>query len=132
MVYKSSVGDFPLTVHPCKYWWVRYAVSCVRAYNLYEQQTWKTLKEMGLPQGYSYSGSKDDRTIQIFKDGKQEKLSRDSETYKIVNEFINNYPAWEDCPFENEDQSDCAFYEVSQFYEKIPLEELRQRSGYNV
>jgi len=28
MVYKSNVGDFPLKVYPCKYWFVRYAVAC--------------------------------------------------------------------------------------------------------
>jgi len=27
-MYKYGVGDFPLKVYPCKYWWVRYAVGC--------------------------------------------------------------------------------------------------------
>lgn len=132
MVYKSSVGDFPLKVHPCKYWWVRYAVACVRTSELYDRQKWKTLKEMGLTSGYSRSGSKKDPTIRIYRDGTDEELERGSELYKIIHDTIRDQPKWEDCPFENESQSDCAFYEVSPFYEKIPLEELRQRSGYDI
>jgi len=36
-VYKYNVGDFPLTVIPCKHFWCRYAVYCLLKQDLLEK-----------------------------------------------------------------------------------------------
>ena len=142
-MYKSNVGDFPLKVHPCKYWWVRYAVSCTyfsdRQRELLEAYT----KHINLPQWSSCMGSYEKRRIWVSDDDHESEyeLDKQSEEYKKLNDFLRKYNdfdssgdqvGWVDCPFENEDQSACPFYEVEDFYKDIPLEELRQRKGHDV
>ena len=54
LMYKSNIGDYPLTVHPCKYWWVRYGVACTYFSNLYDKLEKAALESKSIPTGYSY------------------------------------------------------------------------------
>jgi hypothetical protein len=137
---KANIGDFPLKVHPCKYWWVRYAVACT----YFQEQQEKLLKayreEVKMPTLSAYSGSQENRKIYIHMDLSENPLNPDSEEYKILNAFITKYEdhdsseriGWLDCPFEELDQSKCPFYEPEPYYKNMPLEELRTHKGYEV
>jgi len=132
MIYKSNVGDFPLKVRPCEYWWVRYAVACVRDSELFNKKMFEKLRELGID-SYSYSWKKNDPQITLYrKDQPVEKIDRTSEFYNTIYNFINNSPEWGDCPYENGNQSECPNYSPSRFYKDTPLEELRERRGYDV
>ena len=141
MTYKSNIGDYPLKVHPCRYWWVRYAVACT----YFQEQQDKLIKayqeEVEIPKFSAYSGSHGNRKIYLRSEDIGEKeLDPESEEYKKSNNFISTYSdhdseeriGWLDCPFEELDQSKCPFYEPSKFYKDMPLEELRKRKGYDV
>ena len=140
-MYKSNIGDYPLKVHPCRYWWVRYAVACT----YFQEQQEKLIKiyreEAEIPEFSAYSGSKEDRKIYLrSKDLGEKELDPESEEYKKINNFITIYRdhdseeriGWIDCPFEQFDQSKCPFYEISEFYKDKPLEELRKHKRYDV
>jgi len=132
MVYKSNVGDFPLKVHPCEYWWVRYAVACVRNSELFNKKMYEKLKELEI-ENYSYTGKNSDPQITLYrKDQQPEKINRNSKFYDVVYHFINDAPEWDDCQYENGDQSTCPNYSPSRFYKNTSIEELRQRKGYDV
>ena len=130
-MYKSNVGDFPLKVHPCRWWWVRYAVACNRDTELHNKEMWEKLKSIGFEGSFSYTTKRGTLSVNYWEDKKEKELSTDSEAYKIILEY-NNSPEWIDCPYEDEDQSVCEHYEVSSFYAKYTLEELRQRKGYEL
>ena len=140
-MYKANVGDFPLKVHPCKYWWVRYAVACTYFSDKQGEMTEAYREHIDLQDWAAHSGGYENREIWVGGTSDEFKLEPGSELYKRINDFIrqfdsidnesNNVP-WVDCPFEREDQSACPFYEVEEWYEDVPLEELRQRKGYDV
>ncbi|MHA1863163.1 MAG: hypothetical protein ACTSWA_05285 [Candidatus Thorarchaeota archaeon] len=152
MIYKYNYGDFPLKVYPCKYWWVRYAVACTYFSELYDELRIAALKSKGYPTGYAYSmyipeelkeiaeeypNSKRLCTryrIWVRRDGKEVELDEDSEMFKFIEQLIINGEDihWIDCPFERDDQSKCPFYEPAEWTKDVPLEELRQRKGYDV
>jgi len=128
-MYKSNIGDYPLKVHPCKWWFVRYAVACTRESELHDKEMWEKLREAGFT-STMYGVRKGDVT---YWENKQEKLlDRESEAYKIIMEYTSSSPEWVDCPYEDDDQSKCPHYEPSGFYKDVPLVELRKRKGYNV
>ena len=140
-MYKSNVGDFPLRVYPCKYWWVRYAVACTYFSDLHDKMLNAYIKYKGLPEDYAYQGAWDKRRIWIYKDRQQIELDPESEEYKAYLEITrinDNFDeqrkgvTWVDCPFQEEDQSACPFYEPEPNYKDIPLEELRERKGYDI
>ena len=141
--YKANVGDFPLKVHPCKYWWVRYAVACT----YFNEQQEKLLKayviEANLPEITAYGGGSNNRRIwvnELQNMDDKDMVKQDTEEYKKLNDFITKYYdhdgeeriGWFDCPFENLDQSKCPFYEPEPHYKDKPLEELKERKGYDV
>lgn len=150
-MYKSNVGDFPLQVHPCKYWWVRYAVACTFFSEKYQDLQVAALKMRGLPEGFSYrkyipdefkelaKNSSDLRYIEqyeisVFDEDKKEyhQLDSDSEEHRFILSLLHDKIRWVECPFENDDQSKCPFYSVEPHYKDMPLEELRQRKGYEL
>lgn len=152
-MYKSNVGDFPLKDYPCEYWWVRYAVAC-SFFTDSHQKIWRPkideMKNKHNFDGFSYRGTFDIRRartkegakafleaeIFIWKNGKQVKLNpiKDKELWDVLRAYIRTSERGEltDCPYEMDKQSKCPFYKQSEFYKDIPLEELRQRKGYNL
>ena len=42
-MYKHGVGDFPLVVIPCEYWWCRYTTACTKFEDIYAEYSriWK-------------------------------------------------------------------------------------------
>jgi len=140
-MYKSNIGDFPLKVHPCRYWWVRYAVACTYFQEQQDKLVESYRKAMNIPDFSAYSGSKENRKIYLrIQDLGEKELDPNSEEYKKTNKFISTYSdhdseeriSWLDCPFEELDQSQCPFYEPSEFYKDKPLEELRKHKGYDI
>ena len=140
-MYKSSIGDYPLKVHPCKYWFVRYAVACTYFTDKQAEMIDAYRKHIGLPQYRAYAGSYDDREIWLNGVEEKDKLDPESELYKRINVFIRDYEdpldnnekiQWINCPFQEHDQSACPFYEPDPFYKDVPLEKLREMKGYEV
>lgn len=140
-LYKSNIGDYPLAVHPCKYWWVRYAVACTYFSEQQDKlvEAYRVASNIPLPP--AYRGNYENREIWSGRATDENLLNPESEDYKKLNELIRKYYAhgeggdkigWLDCPFENLDQSKCPFYEPSEFYKDKTLEELRQIKGYDV
>jgi len=139
MVYKANVGDFPLKAYPCKHWWVRYAVACTYFSDKQNEMVDAYREHIGLQDWDAHTGG-EDRDIWVGGTDDEFKLDHDSDLYKRIDAFIKRFDAeeggddvpWVDCPFENEDQSACPFYEKEEWYKDVSLEELRQRKGYDV
>jgi hypothetical protein len=100
---------------------------------------WGAYREhIELPEWDAHSGGYENREIWVGGTDDKYLLDRESELYEKINKFIewgdklDEDVKWTDCPFEQHDQSACPFYEREPFYEDIPLEELRERSGYDV
>jgi len=151
MVYKYGIGDFPLKVYPCKYWWVRYTVACT-FFTEKLKELWKPrLEELKKQYGFSHFSwrgkfnPQNCRTeedfkalfkseISIYKDGKEIKVEATSPLWNDLAEYIIAIESigWIKCPYENDDQSKCPFYEPDPRYKDKSLEELRSRKGYEV
>jgi len=139
-MYKSNIGDYPLTVHPCRYWWVRYAVSCTWFKEQQDKMIEAYKKEAKILPLSAYQGNYENR--KIWSGGRKDEclLDPNSEEHKKLNELIRKYDdydsdeyiKWVDCPFQELDQSKCPFYESSEFYKDKSLEELREHKGYDI
>ncbi len=128
-MYKSNVGDFPLIVKPCEYWFVRYTVGCTRDYDLYDEETNKILKEAGI-EIHSYHG--DLSWIEITRNGIREEINNEDPQWKLIADRMKVNIPMASCPYENNDQSECPHYIESPFYKNDSLEEIRARKGYEV
>jgi len=159
-MYKSNVGDFPLLDHPCKYWWVRYAVACnylTESFQKIWQKKLDETKEKYKVSHFCYQGifnitkvgggtkKQIQKRMKMFLNSKiivtfQDKTEReikpdiDEELYNILRQYIQQTENIQliDCPYENNHQSKCPFYKPNEFYKDISLEELRKRKGYNI
>jgi hypothetical protein len=157
MVYKENVGDYPLLDYPCEHWWVRYATACTYTKDIFDK-IWQTrIDQLKIKYGdfhhsaqgiFSLPKCRSKKEIKIylnskiffsFKNPHGENMERiltpnDGELYEVLRRYWqeSEEQGWIDCPFENEHQSTCPFYTESQFYAKTPLEELRQRKGYEL
>lgn len=157
MIYKESVGDYPLLDYPCEHWWVRYGSGCTLTADMVNdiwQKRIDLLKEkygefhhsaQGL---FSLEKATTKKLQKAFLNSKifisftnphGERVERiltpnDGELYEVLNQFWREQEeqGWIDCPFENLQQSMCPHYKKSKFYASVPLEELRQRKGYEL
>ena len=142
-MYRARIGDFPLIVHPCKYWWVGLAVACTHETTKYDEkweQIHDKLKEQFNFTGYGLrpvkigSGEKEIivREFFVILDDNSRETVKDPELLIILNKYENGRPKWNACPYEKGDQSKCPFYVPELSYLAIPLEELRQRKGHEI
>ena len=128
-LYKSNIGDFPLKVYPCKWWWVRYAVACTRKSELYEEETEEIFEKAGI-RLHSYRG--DYSSLEITLNGEKMKIDENHPVWKFIVDREKGSPQWDDCPYEEGDQSECPNYIPSDWYKDKSLEELRKIKGYEL
>lgn len=147
MVYKESVGDYPLLDYPCEHWWVRYASGCTYLKNA-QEAIWKQrlidLEKKYNYQGWSHTGywklceiaENEPKEAKIFvyqKRGNEQKkievVNICSELYQTLRLYLQDELNWGDCPYAFDHQSKCPFYKAN--YTTVPLEELRKRKGYS-
>jgi len=131
---KNSVRDYPCKDVPCKFWWVRYAVSCTYLSHA-QQMIWQPkIEEMENKYhfaSYAYSGpwkiNSDNLTdyskVKIWvlsaKVKKQVEVTNQlSDLWRVLSSAIENQVGWGDCPYQMERQSICPFYEANEFYKQ--------------
>ena len=156
-MYKYGIGDFPLKVYPCKYWWVRYTVACTlltetlnklwkpKLDELMKKHNIVTIASRGIFDPVSralvckVSGSdvKNEIIVHIkTQKGVTKKVvtPRDKELYEVLEAYIMDCERthWVTCPYQYDDQSKCPFYEPDPDYKEYSLEELRTWKGYEV
>jgi len=154
-LYKYSIGNFPLKEHPCKYWWVRYSVSCTYLQEQFEKIWQQRLKELKQKHGFTSFSSRgifnatkirDEKSAKVYLEeskiwirltNKMEKElnpQKDKEIWETLCKYLseNEMIGWRHCPYQEDFQSKCPFYEPTEFYLFESLKKLRKRKGYEV
>ena len=152
-MHKTGIGDYPLKDYPCEHWWVRYSTSCTLLADTYKKVWEPKIKELLKKHNVTYNGHKGifklkdchnkedmeaymEREIIITKNGEEIRLREDdknlSDLFDTMSEYVSRQPGWTNCPYQNDKQSKCPFYEKDEHYGDTPLKELRTLKGGKV